>query len=119
MRFTNPSHAGVMSERVDVVRAMAGSRSSGASVCLSLKTNHGRVEQARFRAYGCPHFIAAADMLAEWCEARSVTELPQWQWQAVGQALEVPTSKRGRLLVLETALNSVINQLRTTQAAAG
>src|SRR6185369_1250906 len=111
-------HAGVMTDRPNVV-STAGSRSGGASIRLWIKTEHGRVEQARFRAYGCPHFIAAADMLAEWCEGRPVVELSNWSWQSVGRALEVPVSKRGRLLVLETALNDVINQLRTTQAATG
>jgi len=118
-RFKHPSYGGVGMDQANVLHATAGSRSSGASVRLSLKIGNGKVEQARFQAYGCPHFIAAADMLAEWCEGRSIAELSNWSWQSVEQSLGVPPSKRGRLLVLELALNNVINVLRTTQSAAG
>ncbi len=119
MRFMNPFHAGTLQDQVNVISALAGSRASGASVRLWLQTSHNQVKQVRFQAYGCPHFIAAADILAEWCEGRSVAELSKWSRQAVEQSLEIPAAKRGRLLVLETALNNIIIQLHTTQAVAG
>ncbi len=118
-RFSSPRHAGSLKDQINVVFAHAGSRDSGASIRLWLRIAKGKVVQGCFQAYGCPHFIAAADMLCEWCQGRNLDELPDWSWQLVQDELAVPPSKRGRLLVLENVLNDTINALRTTQSLAG
>ncbi|MES1195598.1 MAG: iron-sulfur cluster assembly scaffold protein [Steroidobacter sp.] len=119
MCFMHPRHAGSLKGEASTVSAQAGSRGQGASVRLWLRMTENKIAETSFQAYGCPHFIAAADMLCEWCRGRSLDELSDWSWRIVQDELAVPASKRGRLLLLENVLNDTINALRATQSLAG
>ena len=117
-RFQYPHHVGSLPPETGVVRARAGSRERGASVELWLQAADSRIGRARFQAYGCPHFIAAAEMLCEWCEGRTLEELPKWSWQAIQSELAIPASKRGKLLILDSVLKTAIETLLSTQVPA-
>jgi len=106
-RFLHPQHAGELLAQPEVISVSTGSRERGASIRLWLEIKHGTVRQARFVAYGCPHFIAAAEMLCEWCEDRAISELIRWNWQSAQTELDVPASKRSKLLLLEDALRKI------------
>lgn len=118
-RFNHPRHAGSLRGRPDVLTAQTGSRRQGASVRLWFEVEQGRVKLARFEAYGCPYFIAAAESLACWSEGRTLEDLSQWSWQSVQSELGVPAIRRDRLLLLHKALSMVVIARRTTQAGAG
>jgi NifU-like protein involved in Fe-S cluster formation len=62
------------------------------------------VRTVRYQAYGCPHFLAACEQLAQWLEGRSINELRQWSWRDVEAELAIPASKRSRLLLLDEAV---------------
>ncbi len=62
------------------------------------------IDSVRFEAYGCPHFVAAADWHAEQLEGRRGTALAEPDTAGVREALDVPTEKLGKLLVIENAL---------------
>jgi len=105
--FANLKHAGsllVPTQVGEVLSASAGSREHGASVRLYLEVQDARVQTIRYQAYGCPHFLAACESLAQWLEGRALSELSQWRWRDVETELAVPASKRSRLLVLDEAL---------------
>ena len=110
-QFMQPLHAGSLAGQAGVVSGQAGSRARGASVRLWLQVQGGHVRQARFEAYGCPHFLAAAECLATWCEGRQSDQLRDWPWQTLATELAVPAAKRARLLVLEDALRNVMQAL--------
>lgn len=118
-RFNHPLHAGCLQHRNDAIVAQSGSRQSGASVRLWFVFQANRVSQVRFEVYGCPYFIAATELLAEWCEGRALDELSQWSWQSVQDELAIPASKRGTLLVLQKALSIIVIAYGTTQAVLG
>jgi NifU-like protein involved in Fe-S cluster formation len=103
--FKNTRHAGTLVATKDVVNGQAGTRAQGASVRFWLCFQGERVQTARFQAYGCPHFIAAAENLCSWAEGRARVELQAWNWRESAAYLAVPPSKRARLLVLEDALH--------------
>ncbi len=90
-----------------VLSASAGSRERGASVTLFIEVRDARMQTIRFQAYGCPHFLAACESLAQWLEGRPVNELSHWRWREAEVELVVPATKRSRLLVLE----EVVTQL--------
>lgn len=116
--FSQLAHAGSLAHEVDAVSGQAGSRAQGASVRLWLRiaipspresgervrVRGAHVLAARFEAYGCPHFLAAAEYLCRWLEGRSRSELDHWQWRELEAALAIPANKRARLLILEDAL---------------
>jgi cysteine desulfurase len=86
----------------------AGDREQGAEVELSLAVRGGRVGEARFVAFGCPHLLAAASWLAESIRGRPLRELQDWDWRTAADALEVPPAKFGRLITLQDALRAAL-----------
>lgn len=105
--FNHLQHAGTLSAAPQVLSASEGSREQGASVTLFIEVRDARIQTIRFQAYGCPHFLAACESLAQWLEGRAVNELSRWRWREAEVELVVPASKRSRLLVLE----EVVTQL--------
>lgn len=86
------------------IEGSAGSQEQGGAVQISLGVRRGRVEVARFRAFGCPHLIAAASWLTERLPGAGRDDLLAWDWQEAARALDVPPAKFGRLLTLQDAL---------------
>jgi len=87
-------------------RGRAGDREQGAEVELAFAVREGRVEAARFRAFGCPHFMAAASWLTERLLGARREDLAAWDWREVAEALAVPAGKFGRLLTLQDAVRA-------------
>jgi cysteine desulfurase len=86
----------------------AGDRDQGAEVEIGLEVVAGRVADARFVAFGCPHLLAAASWLVETVRGRPMEELASWDWQTVANEFQVPPAKYGRLLVLQDALRDAL-----------
>ena len=106
-RMANLAGAGSLAPGPDVITGRAGDRELGAEVELQLRAAGGRVTEARFRAFGCPHLIAAASWLTEYLAGASRDDLGHWDWHEVAAALEVPPAKFGRLLVLQDAVRTL------------
>lgn len=105
--FTHPRNVGAWAAAVDLVQGSAASVAQGVNFALSARVASGRIQDARFQAYGCPHCIACASWLTQQLPGRSQPELLQWRWREAAHVLEVPTEKYGRLLVLEDALRAL------------
>jgi NifU-like protein involved in Fe-S cluster formation len=104
LRMARLTGVGALLRAPDVVTGRGGDREQGAEVVLQLRVTDGKVTEARFRAFGCPHFIAAASWLTEWLCGAGREDLERWDWRPVAAALEVPAAKFGRLLTLQDAL---------------
>ena len=102
-RMTELPGAGDFGATADVVTGRAGDREQGAELVLQLRLAGERVAEARFRAFGCPHLVAAASWLTERLRGASRADVAGWDWHEVAAALEVPPAKYGRLLVLQDA----------------
>ena len=74
---------------------------------LSATVSNGAVESMRFRAWGCPHTIAAAEAACARLEGRPVSELLEFSASDLMEDLSVPVEKTGRILVIEDALRSL------------
>jgi nitrogen fixation NifU-like protein len=104
-RFVAPIRAGDISlEAADAVEGVAEDRSLGVWVRFQIKIEGAQIARVRFRAYGCPHTLAAADRLAETLEGQRLDALTELDLQALAAELDVPREKFGKLLRLEDAL---------------
>jgi NifU-like protein involved in Fe-S cluster formation len=113
--FTHPVGAGRWPADAEQIAAgEAGSEEQGTRVRFELRSDDGVVTGARFQAFGCPHTIAAAAWLTEHLPGRPLESAMPVPILDLGQLLEVPTEKMGRLLVVEDALRAAL-----TRAAAG
>ena len=105
--FAEPRHAGALEHA-----ATAAIEDQGVRIELSAVAEDGMIGQLRFRCWGCPHVIAAAEALCADFEGRPVLELEQFSAGELMQSLTVPMEKTGRILVIEDAARSLGIQLR-------
>jgi len=105
-RMAALSGAGTWPDGNDVVTVRAGDREQGAEVRLQFRVAAGRVVEARFQAFGCPHFLAAASWLTDRLRDAGPADLEAWDWREAATALEVPAAKYGRLLTLQDAVRA-------------
>lgn len=77
-------------------------------VRFRLQVRDGSVRRASFKAYGCPHTLAAAAWLAARLEGRPRGELIPGKPEEWARELAVPVEKLGRLLRIEDALHECL-----------
>jgi NifU-like protein involved in Fe-S cluster formation len=75
----------------------------------------GCVADCVFRAWGCPHTLAAAAWVAQEVRSRPVLECVSIDAARFARELEVPAEKMGRMLVVEDALKALLKQARAVQ----
>ncbi len=104
-----------------VGRGAAGSVAAGTWVQFDVQVSAGDtaqprietacIENARFRAYGCPHTIAAADWVCQRAAGRPAgAGLPE-SVESLQRRFEVPVPKMGRLLLIEDAWAAAVAEL--------
>ena len=91
----------------------------GMRVRLSAEVEGGIITRLAFRAWACPHVIAAAEAVCRQFEGRSASELEQFASDQIMQDLSVPVEKTGRILALEDTVRSlgqaILDRPSTTQ----
>ena len=100
--FANPLHAGRVGNGLE-----AYVEDQGVRVELTARLEDSVLGELRFRAWGCPHFLAAAEAFCDEYEGRELSELEAFQAVEIMQTLPVPREKMGRILVLEDAVRSL------------
>lgn len=105
--FARPAHAGRLEDgRVATVCAQ------DVRLELSARAEAGRVGALRFRAWACPHVIAAAEAACARLEGAAIGELLEFSAVDLMEKLAVPVEKTGRILVLEDVVRSLGRALR-------
>lgn len=103
--FANPAHAGdLQTGYARTFKAEAFESDAGCRVVLALAEDGGKLQTMRFRVFGCPHLIAAAEAVCAGFEGRPVAALREFAVQELMLSLDVPVEKTGRLLLLEDAV---------------
>ena len=118
--FREPRHAGDAGGSTDgltdgsTITASAAEGGAGARIVLTAATDGARLTTFRFRAFGCPHLVAAAESTCERFEGGPVEALDEFSVAGLMRELDVPVEKTGRLLTLEDALTALKEQLEDT-----
>ena len=105
--FANTAHAGSIVDAVRVAKSEQGVR-----IELFASGTDRAIEQLRFRAWGCPHFIAAAEVVCAEYEGQTASQLEEFSVADLMQRLAVPAQKSGRILVLEDTVRLLGAALR-------
>jgi NifU-like protein involved in Fe-S cluster formation len=103
---TAPRHGRVIAAPGERVSGGAGEIGRGVRVEFEARVRDGRIVECRFRAYGCPHVIAAASWVAEQAEGRRVGDFDWLDPRRLAELLEAPPHKLGSLLVVEDAFRA-------------
>ncbi|HEY9182205.1 MAG TPA: iron-sulfur cluster assembly scaffold protein [Gammaproteobacteria bacterium] len=103
--FDAPKRAGELPPGTPgLVSGEAEDRTLHVWVRFELELGEGIVRAAAFQAYGCPHTVAAASIVADWLEGRPVDAARSLDVRALCADLEVPVEKLGKLLRIEDAV---------------
>jgi nitrogen fixation NifU-like protein len=110
--FENPVHASdLCGEYAEAVTADVSESDQGARLVLAAGIEAGAVARIRFRAFGCPHLVAAAELLCRELEGGPVSGLSMVSVKGWMNRLSVPVAKTGRLLLIEDAVRILRSQL--------
>ncbi len=111
--FTASDHAGDLenpSARVQI-------NDQGVRLALAAAMDGDIIVALRFRAWGCPHVLAAAEAFCRAYEGRPASALQSFGAAEIMQTLPVPREKLGRILVLEDAVRSLGQSARVSPDA--
>ena len=76
----------------------------GAWVRFDARIEDGRIVDCAFRAWGCPHTLAAAALVAGRMHGQGIDGEAAFDARRLAAELDAPPEKLGRLLVVEDAL---------------
>ena len=89
-----------------MLQGEAGSVEQGTWVYLSADLVDNRLQNLGFRAFACPHIIAACNRVAEVLEGAPLQAMQDMQLEKLQQEFEIPVEKAGKLLILKDALSA-------------
>ena len=100
--FADTAHCG------ELRGGVAGSADApGVRVRIMAALEGGSLATLRFRAFGCPHLIAACELFCRSFEGRGAGTLQDFSVAGIMRDLSVPVEKTGRILVLEDAVRAL------------
>ena len=105
--LANPRHGGELSDANAV--AEETNPVCGDRLRLSLRINDGRIEAARFLAYGCPPTLVCGSVLAEMLEGMSVMDAMMLTRDEIVEALGglSPQKQHAAALAIETLRTAI------------
>ncbi len=100
--FADLSHAGDLDDAT-----CSELDEQGVRIRLGATHADGRLEALRFRAWGCPHVLAACEAVCREYEGRPAADLEQFRASEIIRILSIPVEKTGRILVIEDTVRSL------------
>jgi nitrogen fixation NifU-like protein len=84
---------------------------------LQIKVNeHGIIEDARFKTYGCGSAIASSSLVTEWVKGKTLDEATSIKNTEIAQELALPPVKIHCSILAEDAIKAAIEDYRSRQA---
>ena len=112
--FRNPRNVGEMKDADGVGKV--GNPVCGDIMELSIKVKDGRIDDAKFRTFGCGAAIATSSMVTEMVKGKTIDEALALTNKAVAEALGgLPPVKMHCSVLAEQALRSAIEDYRKKQ----
>jgi nitrogen fixation NifU-like protein len=90
--YNNPRNVGSFDkEDRQVGTGMVGAPACGDVMKLQIKVNdHGIIEDARFKTYGCGSALASSSLVTEWVKGKTLEEAGEIKNTAIAQELSLP-----------------------------
>jgi nitrogen fixation protein NifU and related proteins len=112
--FFAPNHVGI----VDLSQPLSLHYSEGVAGrgdvfdFYLLCNSHGFVLQARFKAYGNPYLIAAAEWLCRQLEGSLINEHPRFNYSCLVQDLAIPKTRYSVALQIEDGYREIVTMMQ-------
>lgn len=112
--YENPRNVGSFDkEDQNVGTGMVGAPACGDVMRLQLKVGEdGRIEDARFKTYGCGSAIASSSLVTEWVKGKTLEEASEIKNSAIAEELALPPVKLHCSVLAEDAIKAAITDYK-------
>ena len=109
--YENPRNVGAFDKGDESVgTGMVGAPACGDVMKLQIKVGaDGRIEDARFKTYGCGSAIASSSLVTEWVKGRSVDDALTITNKEIAKELSLPPVKIHCSVLAEDAIKAAIS----------
>jgi len=119
--YDNPRNVGSFDKGDDTVgTGMVGAPACGDVMKLQIKVDPatGRIEDARFKTYGCGSAIASSSLVTEWVKGKSLDEALTIRNTQIAEELALPPVKIHCSILAEDAIKAAISDYQKKRAGA-
>jgi nitrogen fixation NifU-like protein len=118
--YNNPRNVGSF-DRADpnVGTGIVGAPECGDVMKLQIKVDPvtGRIEDARFKTFGCGSAIASSSLATEWLKGKTIDEAKDIRNTSIVEELSLPPVKVHCSVLAEDAIKAAIKDFQDKQAA--
>src|SRR3954464_13909324 len=117
--YENPRNVGTLDKSDEHVgTGLVGAPACGDVMRLQIRGGDaGRIEDAKFKAFGCGSAIASSSLATEWLKGKTVDEAATIKNSMIAEELNLPPVKIHCSVLAEDAIKSAIADFRAKQAA--
>ena len=108
--YENPRNVGSFGkDESGVATGMVGAPACGDVMKLQIKVGvDGRIEDARFKTYGCGSAIASSSLVTEWVKGKSLDEAAKIRNSQIAEELALPPVKIHCSILAEDAIKAAV-----------
>jgi nitrogen fixation NifU-like protein len=112
--YDNPRNVGTLDKGDDNVgTGLVGAPACGDVMKLQIKVGaDGRIEDAKFKTFGCGSAIASSSLATEWVKGKTLAEAEQIKNTHIAQELSLPPVKIHCSVLAEDAIKAAIKDYR-------
>ncbi|MBB1162366.1 Fe-S cluster assembly scaffold IscU [Aquariibacter albus] len=113
--YENPRNVGSFAKSdEDVGTGMVGAPACGDVMKLQIKVNPetGRIEDAKFKTYGCGSAIASSSLVTEWVKGKSLDEALTIKNTQIAEELALPPVKIHCSILAEDAIKAAVDDYK-------
>jgi nitrogen fixation NifU-like protein len=115
--YENPRNVGKMNpDDINVGTGLVGAPACGDVLRLQIKVNeHGLIEDAKFKTYGCGSAIASSSLITEWVKGKTLDEAGSIKNSDIAKELALPPVKIHCSILAEDAIKAAIQDYKSKQ----
>ena len=116
--YENPRNVGSFDKGDDSVgTGMVGAPACGDVMKLQIKVGaDGRIEDARFKTYGCGSAIASSSLVTEWVKGKHLDEAAGIKNTQIAEELSLPPVKIHCSILAEDAIKAAVSDYKAKNA---
>ena len=116
--YENPRNVGALDKGdASVGTGLVGAPACGDVMKLQIKVGpDGRIEDAKFKTFGCGSAIASSSLATEWVKGKTLDEAEQIKNTMIAQHLSLPPVKIHCSVLAEDAIKAAIADYRAKTA---
>ena len=112
--YENPRNVGSFDKEDPTVgTGMVGAPACGDVMKLQIKVGeNGKIEDAKFKTYGCGSAIASSSLVTEWLKGKSLDEAGEIKHSAIAEELALPPVKIHCSVLAEDAIKAAVADIK-------